>query len=460
MKKILSFVFLMFLFFCSKSDSSDVISSEENNSNLPETFGNWSPDFTNQTTNFNQTRTGSKGTNETREITVTGSDEVLLSIESKLLTDINEDGDNFDITSQTITTFTASEGLGSFISSGTTLIKSDINIELKNAGQVDVDITSISTGEVLINANPSDGYRFLGWDGISISTPTSVNPLSMDIESDNNIKANFLNINDPDYSGIGFYADPIYSQIDPNNLYSYLDVFILDAKRYGVDLSYVHEGCANMILDPNFTGAAGASFGGCIDNQVRIKINKTYWEEQFQILMSRPYANPLYSDTTIYGFHLIWHELCHDILYIDHNCYETPNFLNHFAGCGQDSGVNLQYTSDMLWFTDDSKPDTSQQNRGFHTAVSNYYRKVNQVITNQSSTGCDCPLPETCIRTFCSSGWSRTQNWGSETYTTNWCQTLDRINVNYSEEYVGSCPGKNLVFYTNNNELICEGVPL
>ena len=133
---------------------------------------------------------------------------------------------------------------------------------------------------------------------------------------------------------------------------------------------------------------------------------------------------------------------------------------DHFAGCGQDSGVNLQYTSDMLWFTDDSKPDTSQQNRGFHTAVSNYYRKVNQVITNQSSTGCDCPLPETCIRTFCSSGWSRTQNWGSETYTTNWCQTLDRINVNYSEEYVGSCPGKNLVFYTNNNELLCEGVPL
>ena len=81
MKKILSFVFLMFLFFCSKSDSSDAISSEENNSNLPETFGNWSPDFTNQTTNFNQTRTGSKGTNETREITVTSSDEVLLSIE-------------------------------------------------------------------------------------------------------------------------------------------------------------------------------------------------------------------------------------------------------------------------------------------------------------------------------------------------------------------------------------------
>ena len=147
MKKILSFVFLMFLFFCSKSDSTDAISSEENNSNLPETFGNWSPDFTNQTTNFNQTRTGSKGTNETREITVTSSDEVLLSIESKLLTDVNEDGDNFDITSQTITTFTASEGLGSFISSGTTLIKSDINIELKNAGQVDIDITSISTGE-------------------------------------------------------------------------------------------------------------------------------------------------------------------------------------------------------------------------------------------------------------------------------------------------------------------------
>ena len=43
--------------------------------------------------------------------------------------------------------------------------------------------------------------------------------------------------------------------------------------------------------------------------------------------MSRPYANPLYSDTTIYGFHLIWHELGHDILNIDHTCNETPNYL-------------------------------------------------------------------------------------------------------------------------------------
>ena len=134
--------------------------------------------------------------------------------------DINEDGDNYDITSQEISTYTASEGLGTFITSGTISIKSDIDITLKNSGNVNLDITSLSNNKVIINANPSNGYEFLGWDGPSVLKPTStcVNFIEIDIKSDKEIKANFLNINDPDYSGIGFYADSIYNSIDPNNL--------------------------------------------------------------------------------------------------------------------------------------------------------------------------------------------------------------------------------------------------
>ena len=80
----------------------------------------------------------------------------------------------------------------------------------------------------------------------------------------------------------------------------------------------------------------------------------------------------------MFGFHLIWHELGHDILNLDHTCNETPNFLNHYSSCKEGSDIYLQYTSSMLWFTDDNNPETSQDNKGFHRAVSNYYKLINQ----------------------------------------------------------------------------------
>lgn len=51
---------------CSSDDGGD----EMVTSTTQETFGNWSPDFTNQTSNFTQTRTGSQGTEQTRTFTL------------------------------------------------------------------------------------------------------------------------------------------------------------------------------------------------------------------------------------------------------------------------------------------------------------------------------------------------------------------------------------------------------
>ena len=108
-----------------------------------------------------------------------------------------------------------------------------------------------------LNASASSEHEFLGWDGPSITKPKSNNPLVVSIDSDKQFKANFLSKINPDYSGIGFFADSIYSQIDPDNLYSYLDVFIQDAQRNGLDLSYVYEGCykieSNESLKMEFT---------------------------------------------------------------------------------------------------------------------------------------------------------------------------------------------------------------
>jgi hypothetical protein len=78
-----------------------------------ETFGNWSPDFTNQTSNFTQTRTGSQGTEESRTINITSSSSTSSSTEEILEEDINDDGDLFEDIEVLVTTYTGSENLGS-----------------------------------------------------------------------------------------------------------------------------------------------------------------------------------------------------------------------------------------------------------------------------------------------------------------------------------------------------------
>ena len=454
MKKILPLISLILLFYCSKSESTNPNSTLDINSNQIETFGDWSPDFKDQTSNFTQTRTGSQGNNETREINVTKTEEVILSIESIQGMDINEDGDNYDITSQEISTYTASEGLGTFITSGTISIKSDIDITLKNSGNVNLDITSLSNNKVIINANPSNGYEFLGWDGPSVLKPTSVNPIEIDIKSDKEIKANFLNINDPDYSGIGFYADSIYNSIDPNNLLSYVDAFILDAQRYGVDLSYVRDNCYNVVIeDFGLMTADGKTSAHCVDSQVRVELNKKTWEQNIQPFLDHP--SGFYKDPYIFGFHLIWHELGHDILNLDHTCNETPNFLNQYSECEEGSDIYLQYTSSMLWFTDDNNPETSQENKGFHRAVSNYYKLINQnpySISYLSTTHEDipCPVPSsaTWIREI--GDWRYVGEVGEDSYSSDWCYSEERIGDGYSE-YIGSSKREKILNQTISN---------
>ena len=111
----LIFTFSLFLVGCSADDGG----SEMDNTNTTpeptpqETFGNWSPDFTNQTSDFTQTRTGSQGTEQTRTINVTSSSSTNSSTEESINQDINDDGDLFEDIEVVLTTYTGSENLGS-----------------------------------------------------------------------------------------------------------------------------------------------------------------------------------------------------------------------------------------------------------------------------------------------------------------------------------------------------------
>ena len=96
---------------CSSDDSSDAVPT--NNNVVQETFGNWSPDFTNQTANFTQARTGTQGTQQTRTIVITVTSSTATSTEEILEEDINGDEDLFDDVEITTSNYSASEGLGS-----------------------------------------------------------------------------------------------------------------------------------------------------------------------------------------------------------------------------------------------------------------------------------------------------------------------------------------------------------
>ena len=125
-KYLVSIVFIMFLslicFFmvlsCSAEEEDTIPPTSTVQSTTPEpeieTFENWTPDFTNQTINFTQTRTGSNGTEQTRIIDVSSTSNSTYSNEGNIYQDINGDGDIEDSVEIINSTYVASENLGQF----------------------------------------------------------------------------------------------------------------------------------------------------------------------------------------------------------------------------------------------------------------------------------------------------------------------------------------------------------
>lgn len=143
MNKPILFIALLFLVSCT-SDSEPINTSNENPT---ETFSAWTPNFTNQTSNFTQTRTGSLGTQQTRTIMVTSSSSSSTTNEESLSNDINQDNDLFDEIEVTTTIYTSSEGLGSF-------------------EEVEYSVLVDNNNGILIgNEFISLEYGYLEWDG-------------------------------------------------------------------------------------------------------------------------------------------------------------------------------------------------------------------------------------------------------------------------------------------------------
>ena len=122
------------VFSCSKDEES-AASTVTQTVTPPETFDSWTPDFNNQISNFNQTRSGSQGTDQTRAITVTSSQDIEISNETALDEDFNSDGDKLDMYNIVNTVYTASQSLGTHsILSYELSFNQDANIINSNIG--------------------------------------------------------------------------------------------------------------------------------------------------------------------------------------------------------------------------------------------------------------------------------------------------------------------------------------
>lgn len=228
-------------------------------------------------------------------------------------------------------------------------------------------------------------------DSFVQSDRSYTNPLTMHYRSTmngQNIRAKTLleKINTSDlpftavnnFQGIGFYADPVYSQLDINDPASYLTVFIQDASRYGVDLSAIDPNnyTFNIIPDSQWTAQAVAYASRvCDDNRIEITYKQSAWNE---------HRVTDYSVDIPLSMKVMWHEFGHDILNLQHVClgdhimsgrHQNPQIIFNANDC------NTEYITlyGMGW-------DNLDPKRNFQRAVQDMFNGTNQAPFNCSGS--------------------------------------------------------------------------
>tara|TARA_B100001175_G_scaffold13518_1_gene10372 strand:+ start:933 stop:1991 length:1059 start_codon:yes stop_codon:yes gene_type:complete len=311
-----------------------------------------------------------------------------------------------------------------------------LNINTVNSGTVDIENGKYASGEIIsLTATPSEGFAFIGWHGEGLENPTDENPLSIVMDSNKDITANFLNLNDPDYSGMGIWTDEIYSEIihfldlgeEPIESTSseawskIVSAFVKDANRHGVDISYVLDNPIKYGIK-DLGGPGAIAVRHCIDNNVEIIFNinglsrkrnriKTgdwwYWpknpsvgfingdtedERVYGWLGKTPLANPggrKYKDVPSI-LKTVWHELGHDILNLDHNCLSNNIMTSTMGTAFHCDESEIKFNGAYSFYS--QEPSISWQK-----AVKDMFEGVNQYCLDCSNYVADGEDPPNCI---------------------------------------------------------------
>jgi len=313
-----------------------------------------------------------------------------------------------------------------------------LNINTINSGTVDIENGEYPSGEIIsLTATPSRGFWFLGWHGGGLENPTDENPLSIVMDSNKDITANFLNLNDPDYSGMGIWSDEIYGNIIydiPDELTKeasteawtkIVTAFVKDAERHGLDLNYVLDRKILYSIESKI-GAGGLAINTCRDESVHIMFNKEshhknfvetlktgdwkYWriDDQGNVNVDKDgdgiaegeikwgwsnnfsyNKNGVHFDVP-FALKLIWHELGHDILNLDHNCLSNNIMTSSMGTAYHCDESQIKFNMSFSYYSQD--PNLSWQK-----AVKDMFEGVNQYCKDCSNYFADGEDPPNCI---------------------------------------------------------------
>lgn len=181
----------------------------------------------------------------------------------------------------------------------------EVNTSSTIGGEIDVNGGIFEENSIVtLTATPSNknyqNYIFTGWSGTISSTE---NPLSIIISENMSITANFRLEK--------IWEDEVYATIKPFDTKSYVEAFILDAKRYGLDLSRVD--LENMDFEIREMEGFAYSRSSCYLDKVAITIQKNLWDYHNKKLFES-------EDIFIWMLGIVYHELGHDILGLAHLC--------------------------------------------------------------------------------------------------------------------------------------------
>lgn len=102
-----------------------------------------------------------------------------------------------------------------------------------------------------------------------------------------------------------------FTDEDNAELYPYVDMFVADAKRYGIDLDYIYDGRIVLAFTNTLVAVddkskelkrkGGVSYGGLDDESIIIYIDKKIWD------------NPNSFEVNRFRMLIMYHELGHDV---------------------------------------------------------------------------------------------------------------------------------------------------
>lgn len=186
---------------------------------------------------------------------------------------------------------------------------------------------------------------------------------------------------------IYWYQDEVYSQIkdnftqvgDPVETYkSFLRAFIKDAERHGVDLSYVD--VENSTIEFTSNGTI-ASKGFEDPTKAHLIWDEDSWNDRKLQRIGEPYK-----------LFVMWHELGHDLLGLDHLCRSGQIMTGRHTPCrGEAEGPD----EINVWGLEYS---TSEDVRDFKRAVDDMFEGKEQYYIGRrtSFSSKDNTIPFTC----------------------------------------------------------------